>query len=47
MGESLLQGFPEAAPPKPTEELIYADVSPFPTELLRQSYFNLHLRVIH
>lgn len=27
MGESLLQGFPEAAPSKPTEELIYADVS--------------------
>ena len=29
MGESLLQGFPEAAPQKPTEDLIYADVSPF------------------
>lgn len=27
MGESLLQGFPEAAPPKPKENLIYADVS--------------------
>jgi hypothetical protein len=27
MGETLLQGFPEAAPAKPIEELIYADVS--------------------
>ncbi|KAH0286395.1 Mg-dependent DNase [Aureobasidium namibiae CBS 147.97] len=27
MGDSLLQGFPQAAPPKPTEDLIYADVA--------------------
>ncbi|KAI4742909.1 Mg-dependent DNase [Aureobasidium sp. EXF-12298] len=27
MGETLLQGFPEAAPAKPTEELMYADVA--------------------
>ncbi|KAH0145179.1 Mg-dependent DNase, partial [Aureobasidium melanogenum] len=27
MGESLLQGFPEAAPAKPSEELQYADVA--------------------
>lgn len=27
MGESLLQGFPEAVPCKPAEKLQYADVS--------------------
>jgi hypothetical protein len=47
MGESLLQGFPEAAPPKPTEELVYADVRSSSTLLTTKSYSDLHPGIIH
>jgi TatD DNase family protein len=38
MGETLLRGFPEAAPPNPTKELVYADVSLPPTYPTRESH---------